>query len=63
MDLLVRYLQAVKLWLPKSRRDDIVAELSDDLHAQFEEREDGLGRPLNEQELEEIGRASCRERV
>ncbi len=34
MDLLDRYLQAVGSWLPKAQRDDIVAELSEDIRTQ-----------------------------
>ena len=40
MELLDRYLQAVKFWLPKSQRDDIIAELSEDIRCQFEENSD-----------------------
>jgi hypothetical protein len=53
-DLLDRYLHAVRFWLPKSQQQDIVAELSEDLHAQIEEQESALKRPLNESELEAI---------
>ncbi|MGC2744793.1 MAG: hypothetical protein WA672_16580 [Candidatus Angelobacter sp.] len=51
MELLDRYLQAVRFWLPRSQQDDIIAELGDDLHSQTEEREASLGRTLNEDEL------------
>jgi hypothetical protein len=54
MELIERYLQAVKFWLPKRQKDDIIAELSDDIHAQVEERETSLGRKLTEAEVEEI---------
>lgn len=54
MDLIPRYLQAVRFWLPKKQQDDIIAELSQDLNAQIEERESGLGRKLNEPEVEEL---------
>jgi hypothetical protein len=54
MDLLNRYLQAVKFWLPKAQQDDIVAELRDDIRSEIEERESELGRTLNETELEAI---------
>ena len=46
MDLIERYLQAVQFWLPKEQKDDIIAELSEDLHAQIEESESALGRTL-----------------
>jgi len=54
MDLLDRYLQAVRFWLPKPQQQDIIAELSEDLHSQVEEQEAELGRPLNEKEMEVI---------
>src|SRR6202035_489912 len=54
MELLDRYLQAVRFWLPKAEQQDIIAELSSDLHSQIEDRETELGRPLHEAELEAI---------
>lgn len=54
MELLDRYLQAVRFWLPKAQRDDIAAELSENIHSQVEERELALGRPLNQSELADI---------
>jgi hypothetical protein len=54
MELLERYLQAVKFWLPKEQKQDIIAELSEDLHSQIEEKETELGRPLNDSEVEAI---------
>jgi len=54
MELLDRYLQAVRFWLPKAQQQDIIAELSSDLHSQIDDRETELGRPLNEEELEVI---------
>lgn len=53
-ELVDRYIHAVRFWLPKSQQADIVAELSADLHAQIEEKETGLGRPLNEEEVTAI---------
>jgi hypothetical protein len=50
-DLIERYLNAVKFWLPGKQQKDILAELSEDLHAQIDDRESALGRPLNEDEL------------
>jgi hypothetical protein len=52
MELIERYLQAVQFWLPREQKADIIAELSEDLHAQIEEKEAGLGRPLTEAEIE-----------
>ena len=54
MELLDRYLQAVRFWLPKAQQQDIIAELSSDLHSQIDDRETELGRPLNDAELEVI---------
>lgn len=54
MELIDRYLQAVAFWLPKSQQQDIIAELSEDLHSQIEEKEIGLGRALNETEIEVV---------
>jgi hypothetical protein len=54
MDLLDRYLQAVRFWLPKAQADDIIAELSEDIRSQIVEEERKLGRPLNNAELESI---------
>jgi hypothetical protein len=51
MNLLNRYLQAVAKYLPKARRDDIVAELRANLLSQMEDREEEFGRPLTEAEL------------
>jgi len=54
MELLERYLQAVKFWLPKEQKQDIIAELSEDLRSQVEEKETELGRKLSEVEVEAI---------
>ncbi len=54
MDLIERYLQAVQFWLPSKQKSDIIAELSEDLHAQIEEKEVGLGRSLTDAEIEAI---------
>jgi hypothetical protein len=54
MELLDRYLQAVQFFLPKKQKADIIAELSEDLHSQIEEKETELGRTLTENELEAI---------
>jgi hypothetical protein len=53
MELLDRYLQAVRKHLPSERQDDIVAELRANLEAQLEEKEGTLGRPLTPPEAEE----------
>ena len=50
MDMLDRYLQAVKFFLPARQQDDIVRELAENLISQIEDREEELGRPLDESE-------------
>jgi hypothetical protein len=50
MALLERYLHAVHGHLPAKERDDILAELEDDIRARFDERERAVGRPLTEDE-------------
>jgi hypothetical protein len=54
MELIDRYLNAVRFWLPRAQEDDIIAELGEDLRSQIEDRETALGRALNEDELAEI---------
>jgi len=54
MELVDRYLYAVKFWLPRKQKDDIVAELSEDLRSQIEERESELGHKLSDAEVEPI---------
>src|ERR1700724_2821832 len=54
MELLDRYLQAIEFWLPKRQRQDIIAELSEDLRSQIEEKETELGRKLEDGEGEAI---------
>jgi hypothetical protein len=51
MQLLDRYLTAVKFWLPKSQRDDIAAELAANLQSEIDDRAASLGRPLAEAEV------------
>ncbi|MGA7106820.1 MAG: hypothetical protein WBV28_24610 [Terracidiphilus sp.] len=57
MDLLERYLQAVKKHLPGKKQDDILAELRANLEAQLEDKEAELGRPLAQGEMEDWLRA------
>jgi hypothetical protein len=54
MELIERYLEAVKFWLPRRQKDDIIAELSGDIYAQIEDREASLNRKLTEAEVEEL---------
>ena len=55
MDLLERYLQSIRKYLPwtlsSARQDDIVAELRANYESQLEEREADLGRKLTEGEM------------
>ena len=54
-DLINRYLQAVRFWLPKThRQDDLIAELGEDLRSQIEDQEMELGHPLEKSEMAEI---------
>ncbi|MGH9718901.1 MAG: hypothetical protein ACRD8O_01700, partial [Bryobacteraceae bacterium] len=48
MNLLDRYLHAVKFWLPAGQQEDILAELSEDIRSEIEDKEAGLGRKLDE---------------
>jgi hypothetical protein len=52
MDLIDRYLNAVRRNLPARHADDIVAELRDALASRIEDREEELGRPLDAAETE-----------
>jgi hypothetical protein len=54
MEILDRYLKAVKFWLPIEQKQDIIAELSEDIRSQIEDKESELGRPLNEGEIDAI---------
>lgn len=51
MELIDRYVQAVKFWLPTGQREDIAAELLEDIQSQIEEQESVLGRKLTEDEI------------
>lgn len=50
MQLVDRYLNEVKRYLPAAQRDDIAKELSANILAEMEDRESSLGRPLTEDE-------------
>ena len=54
MEMIERYLQAVKFALPQGEREDIVKELRDSILSQIEEKEATLGRPLTEDEQAEL---------
>ncbi|HEX3892104.1 MAG TPA: hypothetical protein VHW46_05990 [Terracidiphilus sp.] len=57
MELIERYLQAVKKYLPWKRQDDILAELRANMESQLEDKEATLGRVLTQGELEDWLRA------
>jgi hypothetical protein len=54
MQLLDRYLNAVRFWLPGGPKDDIIAELSEDLRSAIADQEGHLGRALTDDELVEL---------
>lgn len=54
MELLERYLQAVRTFLPRKAQDDILHELSENILSQMDEREAELGRRLTEAEQEQV---------
>jgi len=54
MELIDRYLQAVKGTLPRKQQDDVIRELNDEILSRIEEKEDTLGHPLTEDEQVEL---------
>ena len=54
MEMIDRYLQAVRFALPSAQRDDIIKELRDSILSQIEEKEATLARPLSEPEQVEL---------
>lgn len=54
MDLVDRYVYAVKRHLPADQQEDIVNELTDDILSQIKDKEEELGRPLDEGEQEAV---------
>jgi hypothetical protein len=54
MDLIDRYLSAIRRNLPARGADDIVAELGDALASRTEDREEAMGRPLTAEEMEKL---------
>lgn len=51
MELIERYIQAVRLLLPADHRTDILAEMEEDIRSQVEEREAQAGRKLTDAEI------------
>lgn len=54
MPMLERYLHAIEFWLPNDQRQDILAEISEDLNSQIEDQQSALGRKLTDTELEAL---------
>lgn len=54
MSLLDRYLTAVKFWLPKSKRDDIAAELAANIQSEIDDRAAVEGHPISDEDLAAI---------
>ena len=54
MEMIDRYLQAVKFWLPREQKDDIARELSADLGAEIADEEAVLGRRMTAAEVESV---------
>jgi hypothetical protein len=54
MELVERYLQAVRFWLPGDQKEDIIAELAEDLRAQVEDKGVELGHQPSEADIELI---------
>ncbi len=51
MELVTRYLQAVKWWLPGKGQEDILRELSEELHSQMEDARVEKGHDLTESDI------------
>jgi hypothetical protein len=54
MDMLEDYLRAVSRLLPRAKREDIIAELRDEILTRIESRESELGRTLTPDETEQV---------
>ncbi|HEY1991655.1 MAG TPA: hypothetical protein VGH71_04285 [Gammaproteobacteria bacterium] len=54
MELLDRYLNFIRILLPRAKQRDIIAELSEDLRGQMADQQAELGRPLDESEIEAV---------
>ena len=54
MDMIEDYLRAVSRLLPAAKRDDIIAELRDEILTRIEAKEDELGRTLTPDETEQL---------
>jgi len=54
MELVERYLLAVRTWLPEKLQEDVTRELRGDLEAELAERAAAAARPLRAEEIEEV---------
>jgi hypothetical protein len=54
MELVERYIAAVRRHLPAAQQDDIVNELTDDILSQIKDKEEAIGRPLDVSEQEAV---------
>ncbi len=54
MNMLEDYLRAVSRLLPRAKRDDIIAELRDEILTRIEAKESEMGRALSEDETEQV---------
>ena len=54
MELVDRYLNFIRFLLPRGEQQDLIDELSEDLHGQVTDKEAELGRPLHTEELEAL---------
>src|SRR5713101_6916444 len=59
MQIVDRYLKSVKTCLPAAQTDDIAKELSENIYAQIEDKENELQRSLTEAEVEAILKQHC----
>jgi hypothetical protein len=57
LELVDRYIAAVKFWLPAHLREDVGAELAEDIRSEIEEAERAKGRPLTDDEVAAILKA------
>jgi hypothetical protein len=51
VELVERYLQAVRMLLPRKQGDDVARELAEEIQSQIEDREAGLGRTATPDEI------------
>ena len=58
MLMLERYLHAIEFWLPTNQRQDILAEISEDLNSQIEEQQSALGRKTHRLRVGSLAKAA-----